>query len=77
MPEANFAPQAVKSGHKDWGYVNVVDTLAVQFDMPVMVINGAANGPTLTVTAGLFPLEFCGQKNPVKNPTSCEKPWCL
>ena len=40
--------------------MDILDTLAIKFDMPVMVINGNQNGPTLTVTAGLYPLEYCG-----------------
>ena len=60
MTNRNFDPDRVDPGSKGWGYVNVVDNLAVQFDMPVMVLNGATDGPALCVTAGLFPLEFCG-----------------
>ena len=56
----NFDPSEVKRGRKDWGYVNIIDSLAVNFDMPVMVVNGELDGPTFTVTAGLYPLEFCG-----------------
>jgi len=50
----------ITPGGKGWGYVNVVDTLAAKVDMPVMVVNGASSGPTLAVTAGLYPLEHCG-----------------
>jgi len=60
MKKSNFKPAEVRSGEKDWGYINIIDTLAVKFDMPVMVINGISDGPTFTVTAGLYPLEFCG-----------------
>ena len=58
--QRNFDSTAVQPNQKDWGYINVLDTLAAQFDMPVMVINGAAPGKTFTVTAGLYPLEYCG-----------------
>ena len=37
-----------------------MDTLAVNFNMPVMVVNGAHPGPTFTVTGGTYPTEFCG-----------------
>ena len=60
MTQKQFDPGTVPASQKGWGYVPVVDTLAIKFDMPVMVINGAESGPTLSVTAGLFPLEFCG-----------------
>ena len=60
MTQASFIPAAVAPGEKSWGYIDILDSLAIKFDMPVMVINGAQNGPTLTVTAGLYPLEYCG-----------------
>ncbi|MCB0030858.1 MAG: succinylglutamate desuccinylase/aspartoacylase family protein [Anaerolineales bacterium] len=60
MKRANFDPAAVPPGQKDWGYVDILDTLAIKFDMPVMVLHGQQPGPTFTVTAGLYPLEFCG-----------------
>lgn len=60
MQRSNFAPAAVPPGTKDWGYVDILDTLSIKFDMPIMVINGDQNGPTFAVTAGLYPLEYCG-----------------
>ncbi|CAK0790406.1 unnamed protein product [Prorocentrum cordatum] len=55
-----FDPAGVERGTKGWGYVSVVNDLAARVDMPVMVINGIADGPTMAVTAGLYPLEYCG-----------------
>jgi predicted deacylase len=60
MQRAQFDPAAVLPGQKAWGYIDIVDTLAVKFDMPVMVVNGTREGPTFAVTAGLYPLEYCG-----------------
>ena len=60
MERANFNPAAIPPGHKAWGYVDILDTLAIKFDMPLMVLHGQRPGPTFTVTAGLYPLEFCG-----------------
>ena len=60
MVRDNFEPASVRPGEKTWGYINVIDTLAAKFDMPVMVINGTREGPTFAVTAGLYPLEYCG-----------------
>lgn len=60
MKRSGFTLDQVLKGQKDWGYIDVVDTLAAKFDMPVMVINGEKEGPTFAVTAGLYPLEYCG-----------------
>jgi hypothetical protein len=49
-----FNPNEVKPGEKKWGYVNIIDTLSVNFDMPVMVINGKNDGTVFTMTAGLY-----------------------
>jgi predicted deacylase len=51
---------SIKPGEKKWGYINVLDSLSTDFDMPVMIINGDKQGPTFSVTAGLFALEECG-----------------
>ena len=60
MLRGTFDPASVRPGEKAWGYINVINTLAAHFDMPVMVINGTGEGPTFAVTAGLYPLEYCG-----------------
>jgi uncharacterized protein len=60
MSHARIDPSAVPAGQKAWGYVDIIDTLAVRFDMPVMVVRGSREGPTFAVTAGLYPLEYCG-----------------
>ncbi len=60
MKRSGFKLDQVQRGQKDWGYIDIVDTLAAKFDMPVMVINGEKDGPTFAVTAGLYPLEYCG-----------------
>lgn len=60
MMRSAFDLESVLPGQKAWGYIDVIDTLAIKFDMPVMVVNGALSGPTFAVTAGLYPLEYCG-----------------
>lgn len=55
-----FNPKSVKPGTKDFGYVQVVNNLAVSVNMPVGVVNGAEDGPSLIVTGGLYPTEYCG-----------------
>lgn len=55
-----FDPLDVKPGSKKFGYVTVVDSLAVTVKMPFGVVNGAELGPTLIVTGGLYPTEYCG-----------------
>jgi predicted deacylase len=55
-----FDPFGVRPGEKKFGYVKVVDNLAVKFDMPVGVIHGTKEGPTFAITGGLYPTEYCG-----------------
>ena len=59
-PVADFDPDAVGPGTKAFGYVGVVDTLAVSTKLAVGVVCSAIPGPTLVITAGLFPTEYCG-----------------
>jgi predicted deacylase len=60
MKRRNFDPSLVLPGQKDWGYIDIIDTLSIGFQMPLMVINGHRSGPTFAVTAGLYPTEYCG-----------------
>lgn len=60
MSEENFNPFYTEKGTKKFGYINVVDNLAARIDMPICVVNGSSEGPTFTVTGGLFPTEYCG-----------------
>lgn len=60
MSGDGFDPFQVKKGEKRFGYVPIVDTVAAKFDMPVGVVNGVNDGPTLAVTGGLYPTEYCG-----------------
>jgi len=55
-----FQPLDVGSGEKAFGYVKVMDNLATKVEMPVGVVNGSEPGPTLMVTGGLYPTEYCG-----------------
>ena len=57
MVKTSFDPFSVLKGSKKFGYINVINTPAAKFDMPVGVINGSLDGPTLTVTGGLYPTE--------------------
>jgi len=60
MSGERYEPLKVKKGSKKFGYINVVDNVSAKFDMPVGVVNGALDGPTLAVTGGLYPTEYCG-----------------
>ena len=60
MSGESFDPLKVKKGEKKFGYVSIVDTVAATFEMPVGVVNGVNDGPTLAVTGGLYPTEYCG-----------------
>ena len=53
-------PINVPRGVKEFKWVPVVDNLIVQAKIPVGVVNGEMDGPTLAVTAGLYPTEYCG-----------------
>lgn len=55
-----FKPFEVERGRKAFGRIEVVDNLAAEADMPVGIINGMEDGPTFTVTGGLYPTEYCG-----------------
>ena len=60
MSNTGFDPFKVKPGSKGFGYINIVDTVAISFDMPLCVVNGEKEGPTLAVTGGLYPTEYYG-----------------
>lgn len=60
LMSAAFSPATVPLGSKAFGHVPVVDSLAVSTSLPVGVVRAAKAGPTLAVTAGLFPSEYCG-----------------
>ncbi len=56
----DFDPLAIEPGEKGFGYVEVMDNLAAQADMPVGVVCGSEDGPNFAVTGGLYPTEYCG-----------------
>ena len=50
----------VAPGEKHFAYVNVVRHAAANVDVPVGIVNGAADGPTIAVTGGIFGTEYSG-----------------
>ena len=54
------APFSVPQGTKQFAYHNVMNNDAARIDMPVGVVNGENDGPTLIVTGGLFATEYSG-----------------
>jgi len=54
------APFNVPQGTKQFNYYNVMNNDAARIDMPVGVVNGKTDGPTLIVTGGLFATEYSG-----------------
>eukprot|EP01052_Picozoa_sp_SAG31_P016954 SAG31_NODE_1142_length_9696_cov_3.874232_8_plen_98_part_00 len=56
----SFRPLEVPAGAKEFGYIDVYSSVAVTTTMPVGVVRSERPGPTLIVTAGLFPSEYCG-----------------
>ena len=55
-----FDPYKVPKGTKEFDYVPVVNNLLIDAKIPVGVVNGNESGPTLAVTGGLYPTEYCG-----------------
>jgi len=60
MSKKNFDPFKVGKKEKAFGYVDIVDNVSARYNMPVGVVNGARDGPTLVVTGGLYPTEYYG-----------------
>tara|TARA_R110002096_G_C14661942_1_gene728494 strand:- start:21069 stop:22163 length:1095 start_codon:yes stop_codon:yes gene_type:complete len=58
--QETYAPFDVPAGTKQFTYENILNNDAVRMDMPLGVINGANDGPTLIVTGGLFATEYSG-----------------
>ena len=58
--EENFDAYEVARGSKRFVYVNVLRNDAVTIDVPVGVIAGERDGPTLAVTGGIFATEYSG-----------------
>jgi len=57
---AEFAAFDVPAGTKQFSYHTVMNNDAVRIEMPVGVVSGSAEGPTLIVTGGLFATEYSG-----------------
>ena len=54
------APFAVPSGTKQFNYYTIMNNDAARLEMPIGVVNGESDGPTLIVTGGLFATEYSG-----------------
>ncbi len=59
-PGNPVAPFDVPQGTKQFNYFNVINNDAARIDMPIGVVNGDIDGPTLIVTGGLFATEYSG-----------------
>ena len=57
---AEFGPFDVPAGTKQFTYHDIMNNDAVRIEMPVGVVSGGSEGPTLIVTGGLFATEFSG-----------------
>ena len=55
-----YAPFDVPAGTKQFTYKSILSNDALKMDMPLGVINGKNDGPTLIVTGGLFATEYSG-----------------
>ncbi len=58
--EGNFDAYDAPRGEKRFVYVNVMRNDAINVDVPVGVVTGERDGPTLAVTGGIFGTEYCG-----------------
>lgn len=58
--EKTYAPFDVPNGAKQFTYENIINNDAVRMDMPLGIINGKNDGPTMIVTGGLFATEYSG-----------------
>ena len=58
--EAELGAFDVPAGTKQFSYHTVMNNDAVRIEMPVGVVSGSPEGPTLIVTGGLFATEFSG-----------------
>ncbi len=53
-------PSQVGLGEKKFGYRTLLKDLSIEIILPVGIIKGKEDGPTLTITGGLLANEFCG-----------------
>lgn len=60
MSNEIFDPFKVGKNEKAFGYIEIVDNVSARYNMPVCVVNGAKDGPTIVVTGGLYPTEYYG-----------------
>ncbi|TFH15290.1 hypothetical protein E4H04_08635 [Candidatus Bathyarchaeota archaeon] len=60
MSNQSIKPFKVEKGKKAFGYIEVIDNVAASYKMPVGVVNGSNDGPTIVVTGGLYPTEYYG-----------------
>lgn len=58
--ENTYSPLEVPKGKKQFTYENIINNDAVRMDMPLGIINGAKDGPTMIITGGLFATEYSG-----------------
>ena len=52
MSEKSFDPWKVGRNEKQFGYVDIIDNVSARFNMPVGVVRGKKDGPTIVVTGG-------------------------
>ena len=57
---ADFNIDAIDSPSKTFTYITISDDITGKVEMPLGVIKGMKQGPTVTVTGGLMASEYCG-----------------
>ena len=56
----DFNVDRVSPGDKQFVYVNIVRDAAANVDVPIGIVNGREDGPTIAVTGGIFGTEYSG-----------------
>ncbi len=60
MPHENLNITENKASSKTFIYTTISDDITGKIEMPVGIIKGSEEGPTVTVTGGLMASEYCG-----------------
>jgi len=55
-----IGPLKVEPGEKKVGFLEVAELPSMKVTMPLMIVNGTNQGPTVSITAGVHSAEFAG-----------------
>lgn len=60
MEKIKIGDLQAEQGAKEFGFLKVGQTSTSSIDLPIMIINGLKEGPTLALTAGIHGCEYSG-----------------